>query len=265
MSEKLHASLREFYSRNEKYFDEAGEANADLTPERRELFAFIPDGALVLDAGCGRCENAAFIGERARYVGFDLSALGLEKARSLGRPLFAATLGESQQLPFTENAFDICLSTYALEHFVFPERCLREMWRVCKRGGRVIVISPAYDSPWMLPPSIGHWSAFKRMKLIAAQTIRQASRHFFPQRFYFAQISEPRVLGGEYQSDYDAVHLVSAREVANFFKMLGGKIIFERKRSPRPGGARDLIRNSLLRLGIGEYGRMNLQIVVEKP
>jgi SAM-dependent methyltransferase len=266
MSDKLHATLREFYSKSAGYFDEAGEANTELTPERKALFEFIPHRALMLDVGCGRCENASFLGERVRYVGFDLSPLGLEKARALERPLFGAALGESQSMPFQDGAFDVCLSTYALEHFVFPERCLREMWRVCKKGGRVILISPAYDNPLLLPPSIGHWGALRRWKLIFTQAMRQAARHLNSRAFFFAQIAEPRVLGGEYQPDFDAVHLVSAREIANFFRALGGRILFERKRSPRAGsGPRDWIRNSLLRAGLGEYAGMNLQIVIEKP
>ena len=52
--EKLHSSLREFYNREESYFEEAGEANAELTPERRELFARIPDGALVVETPYGQ-------------------------------------------------------------------------------------------------------------------------------------------------------------------------------------------------------------------
>jgi SAM-dependent methyltransferase len=264
--QKLHASLRAFYDRDEAYFAEAGEANATLTPERRELFGFIPDGALALDVGSGGCENAVFLEGRVRYVACDVSSAALERARMLGRPLFGTIRCESQALPFRDGTFDVVLSTYALEHFVFPEESLREMWRVCREGGRIILISPAYDDPRTLPPSVGHWPAARRIGLTMEQAIRQIARHIFPRRFYFARVREPRVLKGEYRPDFDAVHLVSAREIANFFKMLGGKILFERKRSPRAGaGMREAVRNLFLRAGIGEYAGLNLQIVIEKP
>jgi SAM-dependent methyltransferase len=264
-NEQLHASLREFYNRSPAYFDEAGEANAELTPERASLFQFIPDGALLLDVGCGRCENAAFLNGRVRYVGCDLSPLGILRARSMGRPIFASTLAESQTLPFRENSVDCVLSTYALEHFVFPEKSLREIWRVCRPGGRILLISPAYDHPFQLPPSIGHWNGFQRFKLIAQQTWRQAVRHLNPRRFYFSQITRPRVLNGEYEPDFDAVHLVSAREVANLFRELGARFLFERRREARvSSGVREFFRNSLLRLGVGEYAGLNLQLAVEK-
>src|SRR4051812_8773722 len=123
--EKLHASLRDFYNRDEAYFSEAGEANATLTPERRELFGYIPDGALLLDVGSGGCENATFLAGRVRYVACDVSAVALARARKLNRPLLAGIQAESQALPFRDRSFDVVLSTYALEHFVFPEKSLR--------------------------------------------------------------------------------------------------------------------------------------------
>jgi SAM-dependent methyltransferase len=264
--EKLHASLREFYNRSADYFDEAGEANSELTPERANLFEFIPDNALLLDVGCGRCENAAFLGNRVRYVACDLTPLGIERARTMQRPIFAAALAESQMLPFRDNSFDCVLSTYALEHFVFPEKSLREMWRVCRRGGRVLVISPAYDDPRFLPPSTGHWNSLQRASLVLKQSLLQVGRHVRPHKYYFAQITQPRVLRGEYQPDFDAVHLVSAREVANLFRELGARFLFERKRTPRPAKSRrERLRNLLLRMDIGAYAGLNLQVALEKP
>lgn len=264
--EQLHASLREFYNRDARYFSEAGEANATLTPERRDLFGYIPKGALLLDVGSGGCENASFLEGRVRYVACDVSAIALARARALGRPMLGGTLAESQALPYRSESFEVVLSTYALEHFVFPETSLREMWRVCRRGGRIVLISPAYDDPLELPPSVSHWPKARRLGLIAEQCVRQISRHVRPNVFYFARVRQPRVLDGVYQPDFDAVHLVSAREVANFFKAMGGKILFERKRRARSGtGLREAIRNAMLRMGIGEYAGLNLQIVVEKP
>ena len=100
--EKLHASLREFYNREEKYFAEAGEANTELTQERRDLFRFIPNGALTLDVGSGGCENAAFLKGRVRYVACDVSSVALDRARKLDRPMLGAIQSESQALPFAE-------------------------------------------------------------------------------------------------------------------------------------------------------------------
>jgi SAM-dependent methyltransferase len=196
--------------------------------------------------------------------------VGLRLARQL-LPSSGFTLGESQTLPFADGSFDVVLSTYALEHFVFAKESLEEMWRVCRPGGLLLLISPAYDDPRCLPPSVSHWSRLERARMILQQAVRQARRHIVPAHWDFACVSRPRILGDAYQSDFDAVHLVSAREISNFFNAKQGKILFERKRTPRPVREaspflrmREHLRNLFLHLGIGEYAGLNLQIVVAK-
>jgi SAM-dependent methyltransferase len=270
-ADKLHQTLKTFYNANEDYFLNAGEVNADLTPERRYLFACIKENDRVLDVGCGPCDNQRHL-KRSWYVGCDISQVALRLARNANlEPLGGLVQGESQRLPFRDNSFDAVLSTYALEHFVFPRETMDEMWRVARPGGKVILISPAYDHPLHLPSSTSHWSRMDRGRLIALQAWRQLLRHFNSDRYYFARVQRPRVLADGYQSDFDAVHLVSAREVANFWRRKGGNICFERKRVARspsenaPSSLREKVRNFALRFHIGEYAGLNLQIVVEKP
>ncbi len=267
----LHRRLNEFYNCEATYFEEAHEVNAALSPERAQAFSWIGSGDLVLDVGCGPADNGIHIAPTARYIGCDLSGVALGMAR---RRLTTCRLaqGESQALPFATASFDVVLSTYALEHLVFPKESLEEMWRVCRSGGIVIVISPAYDDPRQLPPSTSHWTSWQRLGLMARQAWRQVMRHVAPGRSYFSTISQPRIFRDAYQSDFDAVHLVSAREVANFFRARGATFLFERKRLPRRASDGPLLRrgfeqmrNLALRLHLGEYAGLNLQIVVRKP
>ena len=266
----LHRNLKEFYNTDAGYFAEAHEVNSELTPERARLFSWIQPGTRVLDVGCGPGDNGRHLASRTNYVGCDLSSLALRMAHAT-LPSSHFALGESQSLPFASDSFDVVLSTYALEHLVFARQSLEEMWRVCRNGGLLLLISPAYDDPRQLPPSTSHWTAFQRGLLVARQTWRQLRRHFNPAHFDFTYISQPRVLNTAYQSDFDAVHLVSAREVSNFLRAKGGNVLFERKRVPRPvveGGIRTRIfehlRNFLLYFHLGEYLGLNLQIAVVK-
>lgn len=269
--EILHSRLKRFYERSTDYFAEASEVNRVLTPEREHLLSWIAPGSLVLDVGCGPGDNGRFLFGFTRYVGCDLSTLALRLAHeALADCRFSA--GESHRLPFANDTFDVVLSTYALEHLVYAQASLEEMWRVCRPGGLVLLISPAYDDPRHLPPSTSHWPRARQGMLVVRQFLRQAVRHFQPGRFYFTCVTQPRVLSGVYESDFDAVHLVSAREIANFFRLTGGEILFERKRAPRPatGGAlrtrvSEYLRNVLLNLHLGEYAGLNLQIVVRRP
>ena len=270
---ELHQRLRAFYNESPEYFAEASCVNRELTPERAELFRFIQNGDRVLDVGCGACDNAHALAARTTYFGCDISHLALRRGATAS-PEFHLRLaqGESQRLPFADGSFSVVLSTYALEHFVFPRESLDEMWRVCRPGGKVILISPAYDDPRLLPPSTSHWSAAARFQLLLTQTCRQAVRHWKPRQFYFARVQRPRVLSEKYQSDFDAVHLVSAREIAAYFRAKNATFHFERKRLPRPvtSGSlahrlREHLRNFLLRAHLGEYAGLNLQLVIGKP
>ncbi|MBU6400578.1 MAG: methyltransferase domain-containing protein [Verrucomicrobia bacterium] len=272
---EIHARLKSFYNRETAYYEEASATNRQLSPERARLFGWIHPEDRVLDVGCGTCENGVHLKGRARYFGADISFVGLHMATAALPPgTCRLAQAESQQLPFASNSFDVVLSTYALEHFVFPLHSLDEMWRVCRPGGRVLLISPAYDHPWFLPPSTSHWTRAERGWLILGQTARQFLRHFRPRHFDFARVSRPRVLFETYRSDFDAVHLVSAREVGNFFRAKGAVFLFENKRAPRPAGAparpgrnplREWLRDIALRAGWGEHAGLNLQLVVAKP
>ena len=267
---ELHASLKRFYNSGAEYFSEASQVNSVVTPERAKLLSWVKPGDRVLDVGCGPGDNRRHLADGVRYIGCDLSVVGLRLAIEL-LPDSSFTLGESQKLPFADDSFDVVLSTYALEHFVFARESLEEMWRVCRPGGLLLLISPAYDDPRCLPPSVSHCSPLERAWMMVQQTWRQTRRHVAPDQWDFACVSRPRILRDAYQSDFDAVHLVSAREISNFFKSKHGKIVFERKRSPRPvlesswvRQIREHFRNLLLRVHIGEYAGLNLQIAVAK-
>ncbi len=268
--EDLHRNLKRFYNTRSGYFEEAHDVNSELTPERAHALSWIQAGDRVLDVGCGPGDNGRHLPAGVAYLGCDLSAVALEMAH-LALPGQAFVASESQCLPFVTGSFDVVLSTYALEHLVFARQSLEEMWRVCRPGGLLLLISPAYDDPFDLPPSTSHWSFARRAQLMAQQALRQMRRHLNPGHFDFACVSRPRVLDDEYQSDFDAVHLVSAREVSNFVRSLGGHILFERKRQPRAVAGVSLgrhcanrVRNLLLRMHLGEYAGLNLQIIAAK-
>ncbi len=52
---------------------------------------------------------------------------------------------DAQELPFRDDWFDFCFSQNAFEHIPDPERALREMVRVTKRGGLIYVM---FDPLW---------------------------------------------------------------------------------------------------------------------
>lgn len=114
----------------------------------------IGGGERVLDLGCG---NGRHTLEAARYdvrvVGLDMSADDLRAAKFMyddlrrkgeakGRADFI--IGDAQNLPFKDGAFDKSVCTEVFEHIPDDRRGIREFLRVTKPGAPVAVSVPNY-------------------------------------------------------------------------------------------------------------------------
>jgi SAM-dependent methyltransferase len=89
---------------------------------------------MVVDLGCGD-QPYAFLAhsQNLEYVGVDLSLAHTP------RPTVCA---DSLQLPFKDDSFDTVLSTQVIEHVPDPFVMLREMCRVLKPAGHLILTAP---------------------------------------------------------------------------------------------------------------------------
>jgi SAM-dependent methyltransferase len=100
---------------------------------------------LILDCGCGTGNNLVLLGRFGRAFGFDLTETGLRIGLEAGgRRLTRATV---TAVPFPSNTFDLVTSfdvLYSLER-ADEEAAVREMFRVTKPGGAVIVNVAAMD------------------------------------------------------------------------------------------------------------------------
>ncbi|HEX8154626.1 MAG TPA: methyltransferase domain-containing protein [Thermoanaerobaculia bacterium] len=106
----------------------------------------LPQGARVLDCACGvgRLGGAIARGGAAGVVAFcDLSATQLRTLRSRWKPTPAsagAQLGDLLNMPYADDSFDLVIGNSFLHHLPDVPAALREMYRVCKPGGRVVVL-----------------------------------------------------------------------------------------------------------------------------
>src|SRR5260370_17880572 len=98
----------------------------------------LPAGARILDAPCGSGALAAALAERGfAAVGADLDT---EAAAMLGTAFSQANLNES--LPWKEQSFDAVFSTEGIEHLENHFSFLREMCRILKPGGILLLTTP---------------------------------------------------------------------------------------------------------------------------
>jgi SAM-dependent methyltransferase len=100
----------------------------------------------VADVGCGMGASLEALGEFGWVAGLDYSAtaLGFSRQRGFLRLLAAAL----PSLPFPDAEFDIVCALDVIEHIDDDAAAVRELWRVCKPGGLLVVTVPAYEWLW---------------------------------------------------------------------------------------------------------------------
>lgn len=101
-------------------------------------------GHHVLDVACGTGVvargAAALVGEGGTVTGLDPSPAMLGVARRLGSPEGATITwvqGRGEELPFSDDTFDIVLCQQGMQFFTDRSTAVREMLRVLVPGGRV--------------------------------------------------------------------------------------------------------------------------------
>jgi demethylmenaquinone methyltransferase / 2-methoxy-6-polyprenyl-1,4-benzoquinol methylase len=96
-------------------------------------------GERVLDLAAGTgtsSEPFARAGADVVPTDFSLGMLRVGKAR---RPDLALTAGDATRLPFADSSFDVVTISFGLRNVVDTQAALREMLRVTRPGGRLLV------------------------------------------------------------------------------------------------------------------------------
>jgi SAM-dependent methyltransferase len=96
----------------------------------------------MLDVGCGTGGNLALLAPHGAPFGLDPNARGLALARELGHPLMR---GDAAQLPFADATFDLVTSFDVVQCIPTDREAVREMARVARPGGAVVLSMAAFD------------------------------------------------------------------------------------------------------------------------
>ena len=110
-------------------------------------------GKSLLDVGCGTGRFLLALGqEAARAVGLDHDAAMLDFARSHTPTEMAQRVewieGDATALPFPDETFDLVLENTLLCFCDTPASVIREMARVCRPGGTILLGELNPYSPW---------------------------------------------------------------------------------------------------------------------
>jgi SAM-dependent methyltransferase len=101
----------------------------------------IPDDSRVLDLGCAFGFGTRLPARRFKTYGHDLSAPYIERARH-SLPDVTFTVGPADSVPYPDAFFDAVLLLDVLEHVPDDVAVVREIARVLRPGGTLVVSVP---------------------------------------------------------------------------------------------------------------------------
>lgn len=123
-------------------------SNVRLIDTFKRLTGLKP-GARVADLGCGSGVFSDFL-QRAGFaaVGVDISPklIAIGKSKYPGLELLQ---GDIEDLPFANEGLDGVLLSGVVHHFPDPRRCVAEVHRVLRRGGKFMAFDPNRCNPFM--------------------------------------------------------------------------------------------------------------------
>ena len=117
---------------------------------RNEVLRHLPNlgGTRLLDVAIGDGRNMPLVPRDCQVYGVDISSVLLEKCqRDYPEREACLIVGEAESLPFRDATFDNVFSMGAINHVNDPAKALREMARVVKPDGLVVVADEMPDLP----------------------------------------------------------------------------------------------------------------------
>ena len=94
----------------------------------------------LLDVGCGKMPYKKYILENSEvntYIGLDI-----ETAMEYDTIIKPDYTWDGKEMPFKDESYDTLLATEVLEHCPMPELVLKEMYRVLKKDGYILLTVP---------------------------------------------------------------------------------------------------------------------------
>lgn len=138
----------------------------------------IQDTYHVLDAGCGAGRFAAHLAQRSEWVtALDVSEKMIDRTRrsanDFGLQNMSFAVGNLCRLPFPAASFDLVTCLDVLFMFEDPRKGLRELVRVLRPDGQLVVLVPSsLMNPWSAQKLVDErkWKDFGRDSFLAWST-----------------------------------------------------------------------------------------------
>ena len=239
---QLRQRMRKFYetSQTYKHLLDAHDENY-LRHYVDFVIRFTPKYSKILDLGCGNGISSRLLNQaNFDVVGTDISPLFLQDARNWESlhdgPKLRYQVCDVLELPFEDESFDVICSNELIEHLPDVETALKEMVRVVRQDGRVLLSGPNLCSPMT---SLMDWTrlmcgksgrpVWGETKQQAWQQFKQNCRRYFRKRFYAKKpcfiYRNPDLQENAIGGDADSAYLANPIDLAQFFKQNGFRIV----------------------------------------
>lgn len=193
-------------------------------------------GDRILDVGCGTGESTRQIMQSDRnVVGTDLSQLFMQ-AHAPSRSVPPFVTSDASRLPFPSGSFDVVCAMEFIEHVWPVEAVLREMDRILKPSGRLVMMSPNLLSPVLplrdFPGMVLHhrfrppfYSSYGEAAAFFDTACRSSLKKMLLRQPQFVP-RQPDLEQADGGGDYDSVYCSNARDILLFFRRAGYEIRF---------------------------------------
>ena len=158
MSKRQRELVRKQFTKTLEAFSQFAVRDTPEVLAEKVEFAKPQPTDLALDVACGPGALVLALAPRVKFArGIDLTEEMIRKASAfqLERQIVNAAFdcGEAEQLPYRDASFDLVTCQMSLHHMPKPELSVRELVRVTKPEGRLVVIdtlSPESDAKFEL-------------------------------------------------------------------------------------------------------------------
>ena len=86
----------------------------------------------------------------ATDINHEMLAIGAQRLLQAGFPC-PVVEADAEMLPFADNTFDVVTVSFGIRNMTHKDRALREMLRVLRPGGRLLVLEFSKCQPWFKP------------------------------------------------------------------------------------------------------------------
>jgi ubiquinone/menaquinone biosynthesis C-methylase UbiE len=153
-----------------------------LSPKTNELY---------LDIGCGTGNyTIALANKGLKFYGIEPSEKMLNIAKSRNQEI-NWLLGQAEEIPADNNAFDGCIATLTIHHWADIEKAFKELYRVLKANAKIVFFTSTpkqmqgywlnHYFPKMLEDSIKQMPSFETIKSASANAgfvIKTTEKYF---------------------------------------------------------------------------------------